>query len=124
MRFWFRSTRQALRDPAGADVHHRAVRLSADLQEVGVGGSGTAFYVEHLGQIGLLAGLVDRHHVADLDVQKIGPVHELHAEPFRLVRLYCYATSISVPRQTSQDFLNDFREDRIDGLIALPSRLR
>ena len=38
-------------DPAGADVHDRAVGLSADLQEAGVGCPGSAFYVDGLRQI-------------------------------------------------------------------------
>ena len=94
MRFWLRATRQALGDPAGADVHHRAVRLSADLQEIGVSGPGSAFHIEHLRQVSLLAGRLHGHHVADLDVQEIGPVHELHAELFKLVQLYCCSLSI------------------------------
>ena len=68
LRFGFGTTWQALGDPAGADVHHRAVGLSADLQKVWVGCPGPALHIEHLGQVGLLAGLMYRHHVADLDV--------------------------------------------------------
>ena len=32
-------------DPAGADAHRCAVRLSADLQEIGLSGPGSAFHV-------------------------------------------------------------------------------
>jgi len=95
------ASRQALGDPAGADVHHRAVGLSADLQKVRVAEPGPAFHIEHLGQVGLLAGLVDRHHIADLHVQKIGPVHELHGEPFELVQLYCCSLLIKALFRTA-----------------------
>ena len=49
LRFGLRTTGQALGDPAGADVHHRAVRLAAHLQEIGVSGSGFALHIDHLG---------------------------------------------------------------------------
>ena len=42
---------------------------------------------EHLRQISLLAGLANRHHITDLDVQEIRP-HQPGAESFRLVRAY------------------------------------
>ena len=117
-------------DPAGADAQHGAVGLSADLQKVRVGCPGPAFHVEHLRQVGLLAGLVDRHHVADLDVQEIGPVHELHAEPFKLVQMYCCSLSIkalfrtadlvrsegeALPHQRNTGDATDDRNRRIHG---------
>ena len=81
-------------DPAGADVHDRAIRLAADLQKIRVAEPGSALHVEHLRQISLLAGLADRNNITDLDVQEIGPVHELHAEPFKLVQLYCFGSGV------------------------------
>ena len=56
LRLGFRTTRKTLGDPAGADAHHCAVRLAADLQEIGVSGSGSTFDIEHLSQVSLLAG--------------------------------------------------------------------
>ena len=78
---------QALNNPAGADVHHTAVRLSNHLNEVGIVGPGPAFDKDHFRQISLLTRRVDRHHIADLDIQKDGS-HELTPELFILVHLY------------------------------------
>ena len=88
-------------DPAGADVHHRAIGLAADLEKVRIAEPGSTLHVEHLGQIGLLPWLVNGHHIADPHVQKIGPVHELHAEPFKLVQPYYYSLSIKALFRTA-----------------------
>ena len=86
---------------AGADAHHRAVRFAAHLKEVRIAEAGTTFYVQNLGQICLLAWLVNGHHIADLHVQKIGSVHEFHAEPFNLVQVYYYFLPIKALFRTA-----------------------
>ncbi|CAK27980.1 Hypothetical protein SynRCC307_1077 [Synechococcus sp. RCC307] len=85
--FWFGAVRQALDDPAWADIHHVAVDLAADLHKVGIAGSRPAFDVEHLRQIGLLTRRVNRDNITYLDIEKDRP-HALTPEVFTLVHAY------------------------------------
>ena len=109
-----RPTRQALGDPARADVYHHAVGLSADLQKVRIAEPGPAFHIEHLGQVGLLSGLVDHHHVAHLDVQETWP-HRLRGEFFKPIRLAC--TTVSANRRWIHRLIEAARLDPVKQAI-------
>ena len=43
--------------------------------------------MEHFGQIGILAWLIDRHHITDLNARELWP-RQPEEEPFKLVRMH------------------------------------
>ena len=73
LRLGLRTTRQAMGDPAGADVHHRAVGFADHLQKIWVSCSGTALDIDDLSQIRrLVAGALHSNAITHLHVKNSG----------------------------------------------------